>query len=85
MHFPGAGHRNRASVGQHLHLDDIIQLLEICTAQAIVLTHMSRRTHMSEARREVDAAIPARHRSRVFVLMDSRSYHNKPAGRSLPR
>ncbi len=80
--FLEAGHRDRAAVGQHLHLDDIVKLLDICSAQAIVLTHMSRRTHMSEARREVDAAVPAKDRSRVFVLMDSRSYQQQPRQRS---
>ena len=71
--FLEKGHRDRAAIGQHLHMDDILKLLEMSRAKTIVLTHLSRRTHMSEARKEIDAAIPAQHRSRIVLLMDTRS------------
>ena len=71
--FLEPGHRARAAIGQHLHLDDVVRLLERSKAQAVVLTHLSRRTHMSEARKEVDAAIPPGQRARVHLLMDHRS------------
>ena len=71
--FLEADHRDRAAIGQHLHLDDIVTLLEHSNAEAIVLTHLSRRTHMTAARKALDAAIPPEHRDRVLVLMDSRA------------
>ncbi|MFW6059197.1 MAG: hypothetical protein ACODAQ_03395, partial [Phycisphaeraceae bacterium] len=71
--FLEAGHRDRASVGKHLHLDDIVALLERSSAEAVVLTHLSRRTHMNVVRQTLDEAIPAEHRDRVFVLMDNRA------------
>ena len=71
--FLEAKDRDRANVGKHLHLNHIVDLLEKSTAQAIVLTHLSRRTQMGMVRKEVDAAIPAEHRDRVFILMDGRT------------
>lgn len=66
-------HRDRAVIGKHLHLDDVVRLVKKSQAEAIVLVHMSRRTNMGEARREVDAALPTEQRSRVHVLMDARA------------
>ncbi len=66
-------HRDRAAVGKHLHLDDIVKLLDRCTSKAVVLTHLSRRSNIYQARQRIDAAIPAEHRDRVFLLMDSRN------------
>lgn len=71
--FLEPGHRNRANVGKHLHLEHIVELLKKTTAEAVVLTHLSRRTQMGNIRKEIDAAIPASERDRVFVLMDSRA------------
>jgi ribonuclease Z len=71
--FLEPGHRNRAAVGQHLHLDDIVTLLGKSKAEAVVLTHLSRRTHMGMARRQIQDGIPAHEMERVFVLMDSRT------------
>lgn len=71
--FLEPGHRDRAGIGQHLHLDDILELLERSTAEAVVLTHLSRRTHMGQVRKVLEDAIPAKHRDRLFVLMDYRT------------
>ncbi|HUJ74375.1 MAG TPA: MBL fold metallo-hydrolase, partial [bacterium] len=71
--FTEPGHRDRAMVGQHLHLDDVLRLLERSKAEAVVLTHLSRRTHMGEARKQIEETVKAEDRGRVYVLMDSRS------------
>lgn len=71
--FIESGDRKRANVGKHLHLDQIVELVEKSSAEAIVLTHLSRRTHIVAARKALDAAIPREHRDRVFVLMDNRT------------
>lgn len=63
-------HRGRAKVGRHLHIQDIARLLEVCEAKTVILTHLSRRTHMAAARKFIAAGIPAEHRSRVALLMD---------------
>lgn len=71
--FLEPGHRNRAGVGKHLHVDHVVQLLEMSKAEAVILTHLSRRTHMGIARKEIFAAIPKKHHDRVFILMDGRT------------
>jgi ribonuclease Z len=71
--FLEADHRDRAAVGKHLHLDDIVALLERSNAEAIVLTHLSRRTHMNVVRETLEARIPAKHRDRVLLLMDNKT------------
>jgi len=70
-------HRDRARIGKHLHLNDIVQLLEKATAEAVILTHLSRRTNLSDARKQVDSAIPAEHKDRVFLLMDHRGNRDR--------
>ncbi len=62
----------RAKIGKHLHLDHIIKLCEVSQAEAIVLTHLSRRSHMGMVLRTLEEHIPAKHRDRIFVLMDHR-------------
>ena len=71
--FLEPGHRSRANVGKHLHLDDIVELLKRSTSEAIVLTHLSRRTNMGVARKMVEEAIPEDQMHRVFILMDGRT------------
>lgn len=75
--FLEPGHRERATVGKHLHLEHIVELLGRTKAEAVVLTHLSRRTNMGSARKEIDAAIPADQRERVHVLMDSRGNRDR--------
>jgi len=70
--FLEPGHKSRAAVGKHLHLDHIVDLVERSKAEAIVLTHLSRRTHIGHARKQIEDALKPADRDRVLVLMDSR-------------
>lgn len=71
--FLEPGHRDRADVGKHLHLEHIAQLMDKSRAEAVILTHLSRRTHIADARRMIDETIPRKHHDRLLVLMDSRA------------
>ncbi|MEX2215782.1 MAG: MBL fold metallo-hydrolase [Phycisphaeraceae bacterium] len=71
--FVEPGDAHRAAVGQHLHLNDIARLVEKSTAEAIVLTHLSRRTHLGQVKRQIEEVIPAKDQGRVFILMDGRA------------
>lgn len=86
--FIEPGHRSRAAVGKHLHLDDIVELVKISQAETIVLTHLSRRTHIGQAQKWLDEAIPSEHRHRVVLLMDHRAnkarYDQQTAEASAP-
>ncbi len=71
--FMEPGHRKRAGIGKHLHLDHILQLLEATTDEtSIVLTHLSRRTHMGQVRRTIERYVPPQYQHRLLVLMDTR-------------
>ncbi|MEM6756874.1 MAG: MBL fold metallo-hydrolase [Planctomycetota bacterium] len=71
--FLEPGHRSRANVGKHLHLNHILQLLEASTAEAIVLTHLSRRTNMRDVRAAIAKAVPEDQQERLLLLMDHRT------------
>jgi len=66
-------HQARASLGKHLHIDDIAQLLNIWQAEAVVLIHLSRRTNMAVSRQQLIKRIGEEAASRVFFLMDFRA------------
>ncbi|QDU70725.1 MBL fold metallo-hydrolase [Mucisphaera calidilacus] len=63
----------RARVGKHLHLRNIVDLLQVAASPSVVLTHLSRRTNMNIARRAIEQTVPEQDRKRVFVLMDHRT------------
>ena len=56
----------------HLHIDDIVRMLPIWKAEAIVLVHASRRTTIHYARERIEA-LCGEHASRIHLLMDHRS------------
>lgn len=75
--FMEPGHRDRAGVGKHLHLDHILDLLKLSKAEAVVLTHLSRRTHMGQARKQIQDALSPEDRGRVHMLMDNRGNRDR--------
>ena len=66
------GHGDRARTGMHLHIDDIVRLLPVWKAEAIVLVHASRRTTIGYARERI-ASLAGAHADRIHLLMDHRS------------
>jgi ribonuclease Z len=66
-------HRSRATVGKHLHVDDIDGLLKVWEANAVVLCHVSRRTNLVRASAQLTARIGEAAAQRVHFLMDHRS------------
>lgn len=71
--FLEAGHRDRARIGKHMHISDIAKLLPNVEAEAVVITHLSRRTHFGQAKEQLQKALPPEQQDRVFLLMDHRS------------
>ncbi|MHC4947517.1 MAG: MBL fold metallo-hydrolase [Planctomycetota bacterium] len=66
-------HRSRASVGKHLHVEDVARLLEAWQAEAVVLVHLSRRTNIALAREQLEKLVGADAAERVHFLMDHRA------------
>jgi len=69
--FMEPGDRNRALAGRHLYIEDIARLLTRSRAEAVILTHLSRRTHLSTARQRLERLIPEQEQHRLFLLMDN--------------
>lgn len=66
-------HRSRASVGQHMHIDDIAKLLPTWQAEAVILIHLSRRTNMATSREHLAKLVGPEQVARVHFLMDYRA------------
>ena len=65
-------HKTRARVGKHLHVTDLIKLLGVWQADAVILVHLSRRTNLAAAREMLVSVIGEEQAERVHFLMDHR-------------
>ncbi len=70
--FFDPAHVERARVGQHMHVNDIAEWLRVVECEAMVLTHISRRTHLQQARDALEKAAGDL-ASNVHLLMDHRT------------
>lgn len=66
-------HKSRAKIGQHLHIDDIIEWLGVLKAEHLILHHVSRRTNLAQARKRIDDLAGPANAHRVHLLMDHRT------------
>lgn len=64
---------DRARVGKHLHMRDIAEWLPVLECQKLVLIHLSRRSHVIEARKQLRKLVKGQHADRVEFLMDHKS------------
>ena len=66
-------HQERARIGKHIHVQDLVKLLDVWQAQTVVLIHLSRRTNMLAAQDTLTSLLGCEKASRVHFLMDHRS------------
>lgn len=66
-------HKDRAKIGMHLHVGDLAEWLRVCECQAMVLTHISRRTNLAFAREQLVKHVGPELASKVLFLMDARA------------
>jgi ribonuclease Z len=71
--FVEPDHKERARVGRHMHLDDILEWLPLLQSEALVLTHLSRRSNIASARKLFRQADRSGDRPEIFFLMDHRT------------
>lgn len=64
------GHKHKAKVGRHLHLDQFLQVLPNLKNKHIVLIHVSRRTGVRKARHFLRKRLPKSELQRIQFLMD---------------
>ncbi len=70
--FFDADHVSRARAGRHLHVTDLPIVLEGTNNQHIVITHVTRRTHLGEARKILRKTLPKDMYERATFLMSRR-------------
>ena len=63
------GHQYRARFGQHVHLDDLIELLPSLQNEYIILTHLTRRTDMRQAKKLLAEKLPTDQLQRIHFFM----------------
>jgi len=63
-------HTQRADAGRHMHIDEFGPLLERMNNQVILITHLTQRTSMIEARKLLREKLPAEIFKKVIFLMD---------------
>lgn len=66
-------HAARARSGMHMHAGDIAEWLRVCECEHMVLVHVSRRTHLGQAVRQIRDAAGEELASKVHFLMDHRA------------
>ena len=71
--FVEESHRGRAQAGNHLHLDDFLRLQNQLENEHTLLVHLSRRTTLRHARKELKARLTAEQFAKLTFLM-SRPY-----------
>lgn len=71
--FVEPDHKERAKVGRHMHLDDIIEWAPLLECDKLVLTHLSRRSNIGIARKQLRAALKHDTVEKIEFLMDHRA------------
>lgn len=66
-------HKSRASIGKHLHLQDVASLLKVWQAEAVILVHLTRRTNIGAAREQLESIVGEEGIERMHFLMDHRT------------
>ncbi len=66
-------HRSRAKIGMHMHAEDIAEWLRVVECEAMVITHVSRRTHIPNATQTIQDLVGEALARKVFFLMDHRT------------
>ncbi len=66
-------HAGRARTGMHMHVNDVAEWLRVCECEHMVLVHVSRRTHLGQAIRQLADVAGEELASKVHFLMDHRA------------
>lgn len=66
-------HAGRADAGRHIHIDEFGPLLGRMNNQYIILTHLTQRTSISEARDMLKKKLPVDIFNKVIILMDRKN------------
>lgn len=70
-------HKQRAKIGMHMHVSDIAEWLKVAQCEHMVICHVSRRTHLSQARKALIEAAGKELSEKVHFLMDHRTNRDR--------
>lgn len=68
--FFDAGHKQRAKIGKHLHVDQLVELLPTLKNKHIIIMHVSRRTSLRRAKGVLRKKVGDEGMERIHLLMD---------------
>lgn len=66
-------HKSKAEIGKHIHVDHIAEWLPRCKCDAMVITHVSRRTQLQYAGQRLNEVLGHEQAMRIRLLMDHRT------------
>lgn len=75
--FVAEEHTGRADAGRHMHIDEFVPLLERMNNEVIVMTHLTHRTSIAEARKLLQERLSEKTLRKVIILMDRRNWRRK--------
>lgn len=75
--FVEKDHKQRAEAGNHLHLQNIVEWLEMLECEHLVLVHVSRRSNINVARKALRDMVPREKADKVHFLMDYRTNRDR--------
>ncbi len=67
-------HLDRASAGRHIHINDFAAMLEKLNNEHIIVTHVTQRTTLSEARKLLRKKLPSELVKKITFLMDYKNF-----------
>ncbi|MBT4530430.1 MAG: hypothetical protein HOC27_04440 [Phycisphaerae bacterium] len=70
--FFESDHKKRSAVGKHIHIDDLVELVNVWKAEHIIITHTSRRTGIEVIKNTIANKIGGDNAHRIHLLMDHR-------------
>lgn len=70
-------HQQRAKIGMHMHVNDIAEWLKVAQCEHMVICHVSRRTHLGQARKALVEVAGKELAEKVHFLMDHRSNRDR--------
>jgi ribonuclease Z len=62
-------HTDRAKAGKHIHVDELADVLVGMNNEKIIITHVTRRTNLGQARKTLRKKLPPELRDRITFLM----------------
>lgn len=65
--------KERAKIGMHLHVSDLVEWLRVCECKAMVIGHVSRRTNLAIAKSNLIKSLGREKADRVHFLQDGKA------------